>query len=42
MAQEKLLAIDRAQAFYDIQQADALLHTHLPQPNLPALPAPTT
>jgi len=42
LAQEKLLAYDRAQAFYDIQQADALLHTHLPAPNLPALPTPTS
>ncbi len=38
VAQEKLLAYDRAQARLDIQQAGALLHTHLPDPNLPALP----
>ena len=40
VTQEKLLAYDRAQAFYDIQQAGALLHTHLPEPNLPALTTP--
>jgi len=38
VAQEKLLARDRTQAVYDIQQADVLLHTHLPDPNLPVLP----
>jgi len=38
VAQEKLLAYDRAQALLDIQQADALLHSHLPEPNLPAFP----
>ena len=42
VAQEKLLAEDRTQAFNDIQQAGALLHTHLPEPNLPALPVPTS
>ena len=42
VTQEKLLASDRAQAFYDIQQADAVLHTHLPEPNLPALTTPTS
>jgi hypothetical protein len=42
VTQEKLLASDRAQAFSDIQQADALLHTHLPDPNLPALGTPTS
>jgi len=36
-AQEKLLADDRARAFFDVQQADRLLHAHLPNPNLPAL-----
>jgi hypothetical protein len=42
VTQEKLLANDRAQAFFDIQQADALLHTQLPEPNLPALTTPTS
>jgi len=42
VTQEKLLAYDRARAFYDIQQAGALLHTHLPKPNLPALATPTS
>jgi len=42
MTQEKLLAHDRAQAIYDIQQAGALLHTHLPESNLPALATPTS
>jgi hypothetical protein len=40
--QEKLLAHDRGQAILDIQQADALLRTHLPDPNLPALPYPSS
>jgi hypothetical protein len=35
--QEQLLAQDRTQAFGDIQQADAILHTHLADPNIPAL-----
>jgi hypothetical protein len=38
IVQEKLLAQDRAQAVDDIQRADALLHAHLPDPNLPSLP----
>lgn len=37
-AEERLLAQDRAQALNDVQQASMLLHTHLPNPNLPALP----
>ena len=37
-AQERLLAQDRAQALEDVQQAGTILHTHLPRPNLPALP----
>jgi hypothetical protein len=38
LAQEKLLAADRAQAILDVQEADAILHTRLAPPNLPALP----
>jgi hypothetical protein len=41
-AQEKLLAHDRAQAIFDIQQADALLRTQLPDPNIPSLPTPSS
>jgi hypothetical protein len=40
-AQEKLLAKDRSQAVFDIQQAELLLHAHLPGPNLPVLPSTT-
>jgi flagella basal body P-ring formation protein FlgA len=39
VVQEQALARDRAQAVFDIQQADDLLHSHLPAPNLPVLPA---
>ncbi len=35
---EKLLAADRNQAIVDVQEAGAILHAHLAQPNLPALP----
>ena len=35
---EKLLAADRNQAIVDVQEAEAILHTHLAPPNLPALP----
>ena len=35
--QEQLLAQDRSQAFGDIQQADAILHVHLTDPNIPQL-----
>jgi len=37
-AQEKQLTIDRNQAIIDVQGADAILHTTLPAPDLPALP----
>ena len=32
---EHLLTVDRYRAVFDIQQADALLHAHLPAPNIP-------
>jgi hypothetical protein len=38
VAEERQLAIDRNQAIIDEQRADAILHTHLPPPNLPGLP----
>ena len=37
-AQEKQLTIDRNQSIIDVQLADAILHTTLPAPDLPALP----
>jgi len=37
-AQQKLLADDRAKAVVYVQQAEAILHAHLPQPDLPVLP----
>jgi hypothetical protein len=36
--QEVALAHDRALALADVRAADTILHTHLPMPDLPALP----
>jgi len=38
VTQEQLLAQDRNQAIIYDQEADAILHAHLPAPNLPGLP----
>jgi len=37
-AQQRQLANDRNLAIIDVQRADAILHTTLPAPDLPALP----
>jgi hypothetical protein len=42
VAQERLLATDRAKAIVDIQNAGALLHAQLPAPNLPDLTTTTS